>query len=57
MYTPTPTPVPAVLGAATTAAVLPLTGVSNVVEIAVAAAAGLAVWAIVYMAATKFSKR
>lgn len=48
---------PQVLGAVTTAAVLPLTGVSNVVEIALAAAAGLAVWALVYVAAAKFGQR
>lgn len=48
---------PQVLGAVTTAAVLPLTGVSNVVEIALAAAAGLAVWGLVYLAATKYGKR
>jgi hypothetical protein len=45
--------VPQVLGVATTGAVLPLTGVSNSVEIATAAAAGLAVWAIVYLAYSK----
>jgi hypothetical protein len=48
---------PQVLGAVTTAAVLPLTGVRNVVEIAIAAAAGLAVWGVIYMATSKFSKR
>jgi len=48
---------PQVLGAVTTAAVLPLTGVSNVVEIALAAAAGLAVWAMVYFAVAKYGKR
>lgn len=45
-----------VLGAAT-AAVLPQTGMNSAVEIALAAAAGLAVWAVVYVAMTKFAKR
>ncbi|HVQ43987.1 MAG TPA: hypothetical protein VMT30_03410 [Candidatus Saccharimonadia bacterium] len=49
--------VPPVLGAATTAAVLPLTGVNNAVEIALAAATGLAVWALIYVAAAKYGKR
>jgi hypothetical protein len=48
---------PQVLGAVTTAAVLPLTGVSNVVEVALAAAAGLVVWAMVYFAVAKYGKR
>ncbi|MDB5178504.1 MAG: hypothetical protein JWN01_447 [Patescibacteria group bacterium] len=48
--------VPAVLGAAT-AAVLPQTGMHSAVAIAIAAAAGLAVWAIVYAAMAKFNKR
>jgi len=48
---------PVVLGAAAAAGVLPLTGMSNAVEIALAAAAGLAVWALVYVAVTKFGKR
>ena len=46
-----------VLAAATTATVLPLTGVSNAVEIALAAAAGLAVWALVYVAVAKYGQR
>jgi len=48
---------PVVLGAAATAGVLPLTGVSNAVEIALAAAAGLAVWAMVYVVSAKYGKR
>lgn len=48
---------PAVLGAVTTAAVLPLTGMSNAVEIAIALAVGLAVWAVVYLGIVKFGKR
>jgi len=51
------TAAPAVLGAATTATVLPFTGVSNAVEIALAAAAGLAVWAMVYIAINRFNNR
>ena len=45
-----------VLGAATVA-VLPRTGMNAAVEIALAAAAGLAVWAVVYFAFSKFSNR
>jgi hypothetical protein len=48
---------PQVLGAVATGAVLPLTGVSNAVQIALAAAAGLAVWAVVYVAYAKFGNR
>lgn len=55
MYTPTP--VAPVLGAATTAVALPMTGASNVVQIALAAAAGLAVWAMIYVGVAKFGKR
>jgi hypothetical protein len=45
-----------VLGASTVA-VLPRTGVNSAIEFALAAAAGLAVWALVYVAMNKFSKR
>jgi hypothetical protein len=51
---------PPVLGAATgagAAAVLPQTGVNSVVEIALAVAAGLAAWAVVYVASAKIAKR
>jgi hypothetical protein len=48
---------PTVLGAATTATVLPVTGMSSAVELALALAAGLAVWVVVYVAAAKFGKR
>lgn len=51
---------PSVLGAATTAAgiaVLPKTGMSNLVDIALAVAAGLIAWGIVYGAQAKYSKR
>ena len=48
--------VPAVLGASTVA-VLPQTGVNSAEEFAVAAAAGLAVWAMVYVGMIKFGKR
>jgi hypothetical protein len=47
----------AVLAAATTATVLPVTGMNNAVQIALAAAAGLAVWAVVYVAYAKYGKR
>jgi hypothetical protein len=45
-------------GAATfaTTAVMPSTGMDNAVQIAVAAAAGLAVWAGIYIAGSLFSK-
>ena len=49
----------AVLPAATTAAglaILPQTGMSSVVGIAVAAAAGLTAWAIVYLAKAKYTQ-
>jgi LPXTG-motif cell wall-anchored protein len=52
----TPKIVPAVLGAST-AAILPQTGANSGVEYAVAAAAGLAVWALVYMGMAKFGSR
>jgi hypothetical protein len=39
------------------AAILPVTGMHNAVAIALAVAAGLAAWAVVYMAASKFNKR
>lgn len=45
-----------VLGVST-AAVLPKTGASTAIEIALAAAVALAVWAIAYTAMSKFSKR
>lgn len=47
---------PAVL-AATTVAVLPRTGMNAAVEVALAAALGLAIWAVVYFAMSKFSQR
>jgi zinc transporter ZupT len=40
-----------------TAAVLPVTGMNSATQIALAVAAGLAVWAVVYMAAAKLNKR
>ena len=46
-----------ILPVVATAAVLPVTGVNNAVEIALAAAAGLAVWAVLYMANAKYGKR
>jgi len=49
--------IPAVLPIATTAVVLPATGAHNFVGIALAAAAGLAVWAVLYVAQAKFGKR
>jgi hypothetical protein len=49
-------PTAPVLGA-TTAAVLPVTGMNSAIQIALAVAAGLAVWALVYVATSKFSKR
>jgi len=49
--------IPAVLPAATTAVVLPATGGHNFVDIALAAAAGLIVWAGLYVAQSKFGKR
>ena len=58
MYTPKATP--QVLGAAVGglgASVLPQTGVNSVVQIALALAAGLAVWALVYVVMAKFGKR
>ena len=48
-------PVPVVLGV--TAVALPVTGVNNAVQIAIAAAAGLAVWAMIYVGVAKFGKR
>ena len=51
---------PAVLAAATgvgAAAVLPHTGATGIVEIALAVAAGLAAWAVVYVATAKYAKR
>ena len=46
----------AVLGASTMA-VLPQTGMTNAVQIAIAAAAGLVVWAVLYVGMAKFGKR
>jgi hypothetical protein len=48
---------PVVLPAATTAVVLPATGAHSYVGIALAVAAGLAVWAGLYVAQAKFGKR
>ena len=48
--------VPAVLGASTTAVVVPHVGANTAAEYAVAAAAGLAVWALVYLAMSKLGK-
>lgn len=45
-----------VLAAATTAAALPVTGTKNVVEIALAVAAGLTAWAALYMARARASR-
>jgi hypothetical protein len=45
--------VPTVLGAS----ILPVTGMHNTVAIALAVAAGLAAWAVVYMTASKLNKR
>ena len=57
MYNQTPpVVVPTVLGAATTATVLPQTGMNSATHVAVAAAAGLATWAIVYMAQAMFKR-
>jgi LPXTG-motif cell wall-anchored protein len=39
------------------ATVLPQTGVDAAIQIALAAAAGLAAWAVVYVSAAKFGKR
>lgn len=50
-----PTVVPAVLGAGTVA-VLPQTGMNSATHVAVAAAAGLATWALVYMAQSLFKR-
>jgi hypothetical protein len=47
-------PIAATLGAST---VLPRTGMNTALQIALAAAVGLAVWAVVYIAMAKFSKR
>ena len=49
-------PIPAVLGAST-AAVLPQTGMNTAVQIALAVAAGLVVWAAVYFGMSKITKR
>jgi hypothetical protein len=52
--------IPAVLGvttAAGTTGLLPKTGANMVIELALAIAAGLAVWALAYVANTKFSQR
>jgi len=54
------TSVPQVLGAATgitAATVLPQTGMSSAIQVAIALAVGLAVWAVTYMATSKFPKR
>ncbi len=51
---------PTALGAVATVtglAVLPQTGMSNVVDIAIAVAAGLVAWGVVYIAQNKFQKR
>jgi len=57
MYNQTPpVVVPTVLGAATTATVLPQTGMNSATHVAVAAAAGLATWALVYMAQAIFKR-
>lgn len=40
-----------------TAAALPVTGANNIVGIALAVAAGLAVWALIYAGVAKFGKR
>jgi hypothetical protein len=47
--------VPVVLGTTTTAVTIPATGAGDATEVALAAAAGLAVWAVVYLAYTKIS--
>jgi hypothetical protein len=39
------------------ATVLPETGVDTAIQLAVAAVAGLAAWAAIYMSALKFGKR
>ncbi|GEM_PF-2249883 len=39
------------------ATVLPQTGVDTAIQIALAAAAGLAAWAVVYMTVSKYGKR
>lgn len=39
------------------AAVLPKTGMSTAIQLALAAAVGLAVWAVVYVVMSKFAKR
>ena len=57
MYGQTPKVIAPVAGTVLGASVLPVTGMTNAVQIALAAAAGLAVWALVYVAGTKFSKR
>jgi hypothetical protein len=46
-----------VVAGAGAAAVLPQTGMNSVVEIALAVAAGLAAWAVVYVASAKIAKR
>jgi len=50
MYTPGKG---SILPVATTAAALPVTGTKNVVEIALAVAAGLIAWAALYMARSR----
>ena len=57
MYSSTPKAIAPIAGTVLGASVLPQTGMSNAVQIAVAAAVGLAVWAMAYMAVTKFGKR
>jgi hypothetical protein len=47
----------AVLAAATTSVVLPLTGMSNIIQIAIATASGLAVWGVIYIFTAKFKVR
>ncbi len=48
--------VPPVLGAAAIG-VLPQTGMNDVVQIALALAAGLIIWGVVYVVSHKFGKR
>lgn len=50
-------PVSAVVGTAAAATVLPTTGMNLTVELALSAAAGLAVWAVIYMLNAKLSSR
>lgn len=57
MYTPGKGGFVPVVAGASTAAILPQTGATGIIEIALAVAAGLAAWAVVYVATAKYAKR